>query len=77
MTWFSQISQTLLSVEEHIPLFMKVVNTKLPLLKPGLELNTLHLINAMSGIANEKLLLMEKIKPSANLTGKDPSPIYR
>ena len=59
MAWFSQISQTLLSIEEHIFLFMKIVNTKLPLLRPGLlELNILHLINAMSGIM-KKLMLME------------------
>ena len=37
---------------------MKTVNTKLPLLRPGLELNTLHLINFMSGIM-QKLMLME------------------
>ena len=70
-----RISQTLLSIEEHI-LFMKIVNTKLPLLRPGLESNILHLINAMSGIM-KKLMLMEWIKPSVNLTGKDPSPMYQ
>ena len=58
MTWFSQISQTLLSIEEHILLFMKIVNTKLPLQRIGLELNTLHLIKAMSGLM-QKLALME------------------
>ena len=58
-------------MEEHILLFMKIVNTKLPLLRPGLELNILHLINAMSGI-KQKLTLMEQIKPSVNLTGQDP-----
>ena len=58
LTWFSQISQTLLSTEEHILLFMKIVTNKLPLLRPGLELNTFHLINAMSGIM-QKLMLME------------------
>ena len=55
---------------------MKIVNTKLPLLRPDLELNILHLKNAMFGIM-QKLMLMEYIKPSVNLTGKDPSPIYQ
>ena len=50
-------SQALLSIEEHILLFMKIVNTKLPLLKPGLELNVLHLINAMSGIMQKPMLM--------------------
>ena len=49
---------TLLSIEEHILLFMKIVNTKLPLLRPGLELNILHLTNAMYQIM-QKLTLME------------------
>ena len=55
---------------------MKIVNTKLPLLRPGLELNILHLTNAMSGIM-QMLILMEYINPSVNLTGKDPSSIYQ
>ena len=55
---------------------MKIVNTKLPLQRPRLELNIHHLTNAMSGIM-QKLMLMEQIKPSANLIGKDLSPIYR
>ena len=58
LTWFSQINQTLLSIEKHILLFMTIVNTKLPSLRPGLELNTLHPINAKSGIM-QKLILME------------------
>ena len=58
LTWFSQIRQTLLSIEEHILLFKKIVNTKLPLLRPGLELNIVQLTNAMSGIM-QKLILME------------------
>ena len=54
---------------------MKIVNTKLPLLRPVLELNVLHLTNTVSGIM-QKLMLMEQIKASVNLTGKDPSLIY-
>ena len=56
MTWFSQIGQTVLSIDEHILLFMKIVSTKLPLLRPGLELNILHLTHPMSGIMQ---MLME------------------
>ena len=58
LTWFSQISQTFLSIEEHILFFMTIVNTKLPSLRPGLELNTLPPVNAKSGIM-QKLTLME------------------
>ena len=58
LTWFSQIRQTLLPIEEHILLFMKIVSTKLPLLRPNLKLNTLHLRNTMSEIM-QKLMLME------------------
>ena len=39
-------------------LIIKIVNTKLSLLRPGIELNILYLTNAMSGIM-QKLLLME------------------
>ena len=50
LTWFSKISQMLLLIVEHILLFMIIINTKLPLPRPHLESNTLHLINPMSGI---------------------------
>ena len=39
-------------------LIIKIVNTKLSLLRPGLELNILYLTNAMSGIM-QKLMFME------------------
>ena len=58
LTWFYQIWKTLLSTEEHILLFMKIVNTELPLLRPGLVLNILHIIKFMSEIM-QKLTLME------------------
>ena len=50
LTSFSQISQNLLSTWEYILLFITIVNTKLPLVRPDLELTTFHLINVMSGI---------------------------
>ena len=50
MTWFSQLSQTLFSIEEHILLFLKIVSIKWPLLRSGVELNILHITNTMSGI---------------------------
>ena len=58
MTWLSQISRTLLSIEQYIFLFIKIVSTKLRLLKSSLELKNLYLINSMSGIM-EQLMLME------------------
>ena len=54
----SKISQTLLSIEKHMLLFMKIVNIKLHLLRSALELNILHLTNVRSGIM-QKLILME------------------
>ena len=51
------IHQSNLIVNSGTLLFMTIVNTKLILLRPGLEMNTLHLINLMSVIL-PKLTLM-------------------
>ena len=41
---------------------------------PVLELNTLHLINVMSGIMQQQMLV-EQIRPLVNLIGNNPRPV--